>query len=68
VLDPTTDPRTRRWLVSLHSNAGWAHLDAGRPHDALAEFERAQDAALRWGTSQQQQWAAEAVAEARAAL
>ena len=68
VLDPTTDPRTLRWLVSLHNNAGWAHLDAGRPLDALAEFERAQDAAARWGTRQQQRWAAEAVAEARAAL
>lgn len=68
VLDPTTDPRTRRWLVSLHNNAGWSHLDAGRARDALAEFERALDAAARWGTPQQVQWAEEAVAEARAAL
>lgn len=68
VLDPTTDARTLRWLVSLHNNAGWAHVDAGRPVDALAEFERAEDAAARWGTPQQQRWAAEAVAEARAAL
>ncbi|MCW3493654.1 hypothetical protein [Microbacterium sp. SSM24] len=68
VLDPTTDARTLRWLVSLHNNAGWAHLDAGRPHEALTEFEKAQDAAARWGTPQQVEWAAEAVAEARAAL
>ncbi|MGN8553598.1 UNVERIFIED_CONTAM: hypothetical protein OHV15_13535 [Microbacterium sp. SLM126] len=68
VLDPTTDPRTRRWLVSLHNNAGWSHLDAGRPHAALVEFEKAQDAAARWGTPQQVQWAAEAIDEARAAL
>lgn len=68
VLDPTTDPRTRRWLVSLHNNAGWAHLDAGRPHEAIAEFEKALDAAARWGTPQQAQWAEEAIAEARAAL
>ncbi|KRB36360.1 hypothetical protein [Microbacterium sp. Root180] len=68
VLDPTTDPRTRRWLVSLHNNAGWSHLDAGRPHDALVEFEKAQDAAARWGTPQQVVWAEEAVAEALAAL
>lgn len=68
VLDPTTDARTRRWLVSLHNNAGWAHFDAGRTRDALAEFERALDAATRWGTPQQVQWAEEAVAEARAAL
>lgn len=68
VLDPTTDPRTRRWLVALHSNAGWAHLDAGRPRDALAEFEKALDAASRWGTREQVQWSEDAVAEARAAL
>lgn len=67
-LEGTTDPRTRRWLVSLHNNAGWAHFDAGRPGDALAEFERARDAAMLWGTPQQIEWAAEAIAEARAAL
>lgn len=65
VLDPTTEPRTLRWLVSLHNNAGWAHLDAGRRGDAIAEFERAMDAAARWGTPQQRQWAEEALAEAR---
>ncbi|MFE7846609.1 hypothetical protein ACFUTX_15595 [Microbacterium sp. NPDC057407] len=68
VLDPTTDARTRRWLVSLHNNAGWAHLEAGRPRDALTEFERALDAATRWGTPEQVEWAAEAIAQARAAL
>lgn len=68
VLDPTTDPRTRRWLVSLHNNAGWAHFDAGRTTDALSEFEKALDAASRWGTPQQVQWAEEAIAEARGAL
>ncbi|WP_169581772.1 MULTISPECIES: hypothetical protein [Microbacterium] len=68
VLDPTTDPRTRRWLVSLHNNAGWSHFDAGRTTDALAEFEKALDAAARWGTPQQVQWAEEAIAEIRAAL
>lgn len=67
VLDPTTDPRTRRWLVSLHNNAGWSHLDAGRPQEAVAEFERALDAAIRWGTPQQVRAAEEAIDEARAA-
>ncbi|MHC2998224.1 hypothetical protein [Microbacterium sp. HJ5] len=65
VLDPTTDPRTLRWLVSLHNNAGWAHHDAGRVDDAVAEFEKARDAASRWGTPQQVQWADDALAEVR---
>lgn len=68
VLDGTTDARTMRWAVSLHNNAGWTHFDAGRIDDAVAEFERARDAASRWGTAQQVQWADEALAEARAAL
>jgi hypothetical protein len=68
VLDSTSDPRTRRWLVALHTNAGWAHFDAGRPGAALAEFEKARDAAVRWGTPVQVRWADEAIAEARAAL
>lgn len=67
VLEGTTDPRTLRWAVSLHNNAGWSHLDAGRIDDAVAEFEKARDAAARWGTPQQVQWAEEALAEARAA-
>lgn len=67
VLDGTTDPRTLRWTVSLHNNAGWSHLDAGRVGDAVTEFEKARDAATRWGTPQQVQWAEEALAEARAA-
>ncbi|WP_127472928.1 hypothetical protein [Microbacterium sulfonylureivorans] len=67
-LDGTTDARTLRWAVSLHNNAGWTHLDAGRIDDAIAEFERARDAATRWGTPQQVRWADEALAEARDAL
>lgn len=66
VLDPTTDERTLRWLVSLHNNAGWAHYDAGRAREALTEFEKALDAATRWGTPQQIRWAEEAIAEASA--
>ncbi|GAA2975096.1 tetratricopeptide (TPR) repeat protein [Microbacterium terrae] len=66
-LDGVDDPRTLRWRVSLHSNAGWGHLDAGRPQEAISAFEAARDAAVRWGTPQQVQWADEALAEARAA-
>lgn len=67
VLDDVDDPRTLRWLVSLHNNAGWASFDAGRFDEALASFERSRDAAVRWGTPQHVQWADEAIAEARAA-
>src|SRR4051794_31234407 len=41
VVADSTDQRTRRWAGSLHNNAGWAHHDAGRYGDALAEFELA---------------------------
>src|SRR5688572_28861839 len=68
VLEGETDARTLRWLVSLHSNAGWWHFDAGRVAEAVTEFEKARDAATRWGTPQQVQWADEALAEASAAL
>jgi len=68
VLAATDDTRTLRWLVSLHNNAGWAELDAGRPADAVASFTRALSAAERYGTAQQIRWAEEALAEARAAL
>ena len=67
-LDDVADPRTLRWRVSLHNNSGWAHFDAGHFADALASFERAKDAAIRWGTPQQVVWADEAIAEARARL
>ena len=68
VLEGVDDARTLRWRVSLHSNAGWAHFDAGRVDEAIAAFERSRDAATRWGTPQQVQWADEAIAEARAQL
>jgi hypothetical protein len=61
------DPRTRRWLVGLHNNRGWARLDAGDKAGALESFEAAKDAADAYGTEQQRIWAAEAIAEARAA-
>ena len=67
-LDGTDDPRTLRWRVSLHNNAGWRLFDAGRGDEAVTSFEAARDAATRWGTPQQVQWADEALAEARARL
>ena len=68
LLEATDDPRTLRWRVGLYNNAGWADFDAGRFADAIASFELSKDAATRWGTAQQVQWADEALAEARAAL
>ncbi|WP_127818212.1 hypothetical protein [Microbacterium sp. CPCC 204701] len=68
VLEDVDDPRTLRWRVSLHNNAGWAHVDARRFAEALASFERSRDAAARWGTPQQVIWADEAIAEARSRL
>lgn len=68
VLDGVDDPRTLRWRVSLHNNTGWRLFDAGRFREAETAFERARDAAIRWGTPQQVAWADEALAEARAAL
>ncbi|WP_439593446.1 hypothetical protein [Microbacterium sp.] len=66
VLDRVDDPRTLRWRVALHNNAGWTHFDAGRFAEAITAFQHARDAAERWGTPQQVQWADEALAEARA--
>ena len=62
------DPRTQRWQVALHNNAGWSLFDAGRLDEALARFELARQAALRWGTPRQVELADEALAECRAAL
>lgn len=66
-LGSADDPRTLRWRVGLHNNAGWAHFEAGRLDEALLSFSASRDAALRWGTPQQVQWADEALAETRAA-
>ncbi|MCU1526169.1 MAG: hypothetical protein JWO18_3063 [Microbacteriaceae bacterium] len=62
------DDRTKRWLVSLHSNYGWRLLEADDLDAALAEF----DEAARWadlvGTDDQRRWAQEAIEECRAAI
>jgi tetratricopeptide (TPR) repeat protein len=64
----TTDPRTQRWGIALHNNLGWDHFDAERYPEALEEFILADAAAQAHGTPDQQRWAQEAIAEARAQL
>lgn len=59
------DPRTRRWLISLHNNHGWTLYDTGDRPGAVAEFELALELAESIGTPTQQQYAREALAEAR---
>ncbi|WP_158863639.1 tetratricopeptide repeat protein [Leifsonia sp. AG29] len=52
-LAATSDHRTWRWAVVLHNNRGWALFEAREPSAALAEFERALEAAERFGTADQ---------------
>ena len=61
----STEPRTRRWLISLHNNHGWTLYDAGDREAAVAEFELTLELAEAIGTPKQQQSAREALAEAR---
>ncbi len=65
--EASTDPRTQRWLISLHSNLGWNYLDDSEFDEALAEFAEA----VRWaelvGTDAEKQWAQESLTEASAA-
>jgi hypothetical protein len=68
LLARTDDPRTLRWQVALHSNAGWALLEAGRAAEALTRFELAREAAVRYGTDEQVALADEAIAECRGVL
>lgn len=62
------DPRTKRWMVTLHNNLGWALHDDGRRTEALVEFQLAQQWAERVGTPQQQRWAREAIEECERSL
>lgn len=61
-------PRTQRWLVSLHNNRGWSAMGAGELDAALAAFQEAASWAERVGTAQQRIWAQEAVDECEAAI
>lgn len=62
------DPRTKRWMVSLHNNLGRTLHAAGRFTEALVEFQLAEQWAERAGTPQQQQWAREAIEECEQSL
>jgi tetratricopeptide (TPR) repeat protein len=53
VASQATDARTRRWAVALHNNLGWYLHDAGRPEEALPEFQAALAAAESVGTADQ---------------
>lgn len=57
------DVAARRWMVVLHSNLGRILLDAGRTHEALVEFQLAEQWAEREGTPRQQEAAREAIEE-----
>ena len=62
------DPSTRRWMVALHNNLGWALHGAGRFTEALVEFQLAEQWAERAGTPVQQQHAREAIQGCEQAL
>ena len=53
LVDRTDDRRTKRWAVSLHNNLGWALHDSERYDEALDEFEAAREAALEFGSPEQ---------------
>lgn len=66
--EASDNDRTKRWLISLHSNYGWLLLEADDLDTALAEFVEAARWADAVGTNQQRQWAQEAIEECRAAI
>jgi tetratricopeptide (TPR) repeat protein len=41
VASASRDPRTRRWLATLHNNLGWTLFELGRHEEALAMLEEA---------------------------
>jgi tetratricopeptide (TPR) repeat protein len=60
VLSTETNTRTLRWLVALHNNQGWNYYDFEKYAEALLEFEKALEAAKKYGTPHQQflgEWA-----------
>lgn len=62
------DPHTRRWMVALHNNLGWALHGAGRFTEALVEFQLAEQWAERTGTPAQQRHARDAIEACEVAL
>lgn len=67
-LAEAAEPRTQRWLISLHNNLGWNRFDSGEFEGAVAEFTEANRWAELVGTEQQKQWAREALTEASVAI
>jgi tetratricopeptide (TPR) repeat protein len=66
--EAASESRTRRWAVALHNNHGWTLYDSGDLVGAVEAFEQALAWAERVGSPTQQQYAREALAEARTAL
>jgi hypothetical protein len=66
--EASSSDRTRRWLVTLHSNLGWNRLEGGDAEAALAEFVEAARWAELVGTEEQRQWTLEAIDECTAAI
>ncbi|WP_353814360.1 hypothetical protein [Agromyces sp. SYSU T00266] len=54
ILEGVRDPRLKRWGVALHNNLGWTKHDGGDAQAALHHFQKAVDAADRYGTPGQQ--------------
>lgn len=54
ILEGVRDPRLKRWGVALHNNLGWTKHDGGDAVAALHHFEKAVEAADRYGTAGQQ--------------
>ncbi|HEY8913548.1 hypothetical protein [Lacisediminihabitans sp.] len=66
--EASPDDRTKRWLVSLHSNLGWRYFDEDNLDAAFASFTEAARWADLLGTAQQREWAQEALSECAAAM
>jgi tetratricopeptide (TPR) repeat protein len=54
ILEGVRDPRLKRWGVALHNNLGWTKHDGGDAKAALYHFQKAVEAADRYGTAGQQ--------------
>ncbi|GAA1061126.1 hypothetical protein GCM10009573_25530 [Agromyces bracchium] len=54
ILEGVRDPRLKRWGVALHNNLGWTKHDGGDAQAAMYHFQKAVDAADRYGTAGQQ--------------
>jgi hypothetical protein len=66
--EASSKDRTRRWLVTLHSNLGWSRIEGGDAEAALTEFVEAARWAELVGTDEERQWTLEAIDECTAAI